>query len=186
MRRILLLSGPIAVGKTAVRDVLVHDYGFEALRSSGYLRTIAAERGLKDERASLQELGDELDRSTDFRWIVERVALPAMLANEHQDYWLIDAVRKEQQIKHFRSACADQGAVFHVHLMAPEAIIRDRYNARCSPGDSSTYEFACDHDNERSARALVSTADFVCDTQNLSAAQCADRVIAEWARRNVA
>jgi cytidylate kinase len=63
-RYLLLLSGPIAVGKTAVRDYLVGKHGFDYVRSGKYLSEMANRRSIDAKRISLQDLGDELDLKT--------------------------------------------------------------------------------------------------------------------------
>lgn len=162
---LLLLSGPLAVGKTTVREMLERDYGFSNVRSSEYLRARAAEKGLAPDRLNLQELGDGLDASTDYKWLLDDVARPLFTANPGAKYWLVDAVRKKRQIEHFRAAFG--GSVIHAHLTAPEEVLRGRYEERLlAKGESveGAYERAIDHDNERSARALVEVADIVVDT----------------------
>ena len=63
---LVLLSGPIAVGKTTLADFLIREFGFHRVRSSDYLKSLAAARGIRESRDVLQELGDELDYSTDY------------------------------------------------------------------------------------------------------------------------
>jgi AAA domain len=179
VRSLLLLSGPLAVGKTAVRDQLVLTYGFSYLRSSQYLRACADRAGRSNDRKSMQNLGDRLDAETDYRWLIDDVALPAILNNPAQALWLIDAVRKARQIEHFRSAFGR--AIFHVHFTAPESVLMGRYESRQRAqgdlADPTPYEMAIDHENERSARALIALADVVLDLSHLSADEAAQAVI---------
>jgi cytidylate kinase len=77
-KTLLLLSGPIAVGKTAVRDELVANHRFDYVRSGRYLTEMANKHSLTVGRTSLQDLGDQLDEATDFRWLLDDVIVPAL------------------------------------------------------------------------------------------------------------
>jgi hypothetical protein len=162
---VLLLSGPVSVGKTTLRDLLLTEHRFGAIRSSFYLRELAATQGGRTGRMDLQELGDALDVRTDYRWVVDDIAVPAMLASPQTSRWLFDAVRKQRQIEHFRSKFG--ASVFHLHLVAPEPVLRERYERRLAEqGDAheGDYERAVAHDNERQSRALIHVADAVVQT----------------------
>lgn len=184
----LLMSGPLAVGKTAVRDELVSKYGFAYLRSSEYLRAEVERAGLRGERAVLQELGDRLDEETDYRWLIDSVALPAMKRAPDSSRWVVDAVRKKRQVEHFRDAFA--GGVFHVHFTADESILVERYQARQrSQGvvaDPTPYDSAIDHDNERSARSLDDVADMLVDLGKCSASGAAEAIVSALSQRALA
>src|SRR5256885_10800615 len=102
-RRILLLSGPVAAGKSSVAALLVERGGFARVRSGHFLSEYATARGLTPDRQTLQEVGDRLDIETDYRWLVDEVAAPAIASNPNQARWLVDAVRKHRQVEHFRN-----------------------------------------------------------------------------------
>lgn len=177
---LILLSGPVAVGKTTLRQILLSEHGFEYVRSSGYLRQLLEDRGDIEDRTTLQNLGDELDRQTDFRWLLDEVATPAFSASPAQQRWLVDAVRKHRQVEHFRASYGVP--VLHVHLRADEAVLRARYSQRA---DATPYEVAVQHENEIAARSLIDIADLVIDTGLESAEHAADRVLGAAAlRRN--
>jgi adenylosuccinate synthase len=169
-RCIFLLSGPLAVGKTAVRLELVSQHAFAYLRSSEYLRAMAKAKGLIPDRLILQDLGDSLDVATDYRWLINDVARPAIERSPEQGRWIVDAVRKTRQIEHFREAFGD--AVRHIHFTASEGVLRARYEARQKvqggAADMTTYEAAIDHDNERAARGLIECADVVINLADVS------------------
>lgn len=162
---VLLLSGPVSVGKTTLRDSLMAAYGFGAIRSSGYLRELAAKQAGGTGRLDLQELGDRLDEQTDYRWVVDAVAVPAMAVHPAIGRWLFDAVRKKRQVEHFRAAFGH--AVFHLHLDAPETVLRERYEQRLlEQGQpvSGAYDSAVAHDNEQQSRAMIHLADATVQT----------------------
>lgn len=175
---LVLLSGAVAVGKTTLRLELLSSHGFEYVRSSGYLMQLAKDRGLPVDRTALQNLGDELDVASDYRWVVDKVALPAIEAYPNQLRWLVDAVRKERQIDYFRAVFGKH--VLHVHLHANEDVIRARYEARQAAlheqADQTTYDVAVQHENEVLSRALISRADLVIDTNASSPAEAAERI----------
>ncbi len=185
---LILLSGPVAVGKTTLRQLLLKENGFEYVRSSAYLMELAARQGDGISRSSLQELGDRLDEATDYKWVLDAVAVPAMAAYPEHKRWLVDAVRKERQVAHFRAEFGP--AVMHVHLAAAEHVLRQRYEGRVdglgAPGDTTPYDIAIAHANEVAARGLISLADLVIDTQLTSPQEAASLVLAHFAANGAA
>ncbi|WP_143522782.1 AAA family ATPase [Pseudomonas sp. 2822-15] len=171
---ILLISGPLAVGKTSIREVLVNKYGYTALQSSAYLRKLAASQGIPIERSTLQVLGDRLDLQTQYQWIVIDVALPQIQANPSQCLWIVDAVRKEEQVKLFREHFGS--AVKHVHFNCAESLLKNRYETRNRQDDSAEYEVAISHPNEIASRNLSLIADWTIDVDNLTSESAADMV----------
>ena len=176
--QLILLSGPIAVGKSAVTKILVRDHGFQQIRSSTYLKKVAKARGIDDERSSLQDLGDELDEKTDYSWVVTEVVLPlvdkdGLLGRK----WIFDSVRKERQIEHFRSKFG--ASILHVHLLAAEDLLRFRFveRAKYEGLDWAKYESLINHSNEVSARSLHAVADLVIDNSDINAFDCAQKII---------
>jgi adenylosuccinate synthase len=179
VKSLVLLSGPLAVGKTAIRSALVDNHGFSYLRSSEYLRGVAKSRGIAIDRLGLQTLGDDLDKATDYRWLITDVAQPAMSEVLAQELWVVDAVRKHRQVEHFRDAFGH--AVHHVHLTAPEEVLRARYYYRQAEqgnrADLTSYETAVDHDNERASRALIKCADVVIDVVDRTPAEVVQMIL---------
>jgi adenylosuccinate synthase len=157
MKSIVLLSGPIAVGKSSVAKELVSAHGFRVLRTSPFLLKVAADRSLKGDRAGLQDLGDGLDRDTDFRWVIDDVAAPALVAEPDVEYWLLDSARKKRQVDHFRARFGN--AVLHVHLTAAEDVLEARYESRRTRlVRLPSYASAIAHPNEVSTPAVNHTA----------------------------
>ncbi len=105
-----------------------------------------------------------MDRKTDYAWLVDEVAVREIADNTSQLNWFVDAVRKQQQVRVFRSRFSD---VQHVHLTAPEDVLRSRFLSRARDGDEvhndGAYERCVNHPNEQSARALDRIADLVID-----------------------
>lgn len=159
---VLLLSGPVAVGKSTLATQLVEDHGFRTLRSGNHLRSVATQLGADTTRRTLQELGDTLDLRTDYLWLIDDVASPQIEAAPGHARWLLDSVRKERQVEHFRSRFPH---VVHVHLTATEEVLRARYDARLAAGGEyeggTPYDAAIGHPNEVASRGLVRIADHV-------------------------
>src|SRR5437879_5325999 len=116
MQILLLFSGPIAVGKSEIAKVLIGKHQFRSLGSGSYLREYASSKGLAASRAALQRLGDSFDEQTDYRWIVDDIAIPNITANPEQAFWLMDSVRKTRQVQHFKDAFG--ATVLHAHFIA--------------------------------------------------------------------
>lgn len=145
-------------------DALIGQCGFKRISSSGYLRAVAFERGLSDTRENLRQLGDLLDEQTEFSWLVNPVARDQIHSEPGQPSWFIDAVRKPEQVLHFRQNFPN---VLHVHLTAPEAVLRERFSRRGRQGDDTettgSYERFVTHLNEQAARSLGKIADLIID-----------------------
>lgn len=175
---VLLLSGPVAVGKTSVATELVATFNFERVRSGAFLQRRAVELQRTSDRAGLQALGDELDEATGYRWLVDEVALPTLRERADQQRWLIDAVRKQQQVEHFRRAIS--GSVLHVHLDASECTLRARYESRMLAGEeylgATPYDVAIQHQNEVASRGLRDVADAIVFVEGKTAAEVAAEI----------
>lgn len=176
-REIVLLSGAVAAGKSSVARALIEEFDFQKISTSNHLTRLAAAQGLSNVRLILQNLGDNLDEATDYSWPVA-VAREQMAASAGASLWLLDAVRKERQVVHFRRAFA---SVLHVHLTAAEIVLRTRYSARANAfGDRdslSTYEHLIAHPNEVASRSLQSLADLVFDTSEVSPPDIAQSIV---------
>lgn len=175
--RVLLLSGAVCAGKTAVATMLQDNHGFHRLSTSGHLREFASAEG--HSRLELQELGDLRDEQTDFAWVVDDVARPAVEANPDAEFWLLDAARKPRQVEHLRRFFGN--TVRHIHLTAPEEVLADRYARRARPGDTD-YATTILHPNEAAARSLEQMADIVFDTSRFDATEVVTRALSCWSR----
>jgi hypothetical protein len=182
MKRLLLLSGPIAVGKSAVASALVEQHFFERIRSGQYLKNLAAERGYGSSRSDLQSLGDALDAATDYRWIIDDVAKTIIEGAPEQDDWLFDSVRKVNQVGHFKRAFERQP--LHVHFTAPDFILRERYEYRLGQGDeylgNTPYDAAKLHPNEVEAEKLIEIADIIFDLSQTPPEKAATDILRNW------
>jgi adenylosuccinate synthase len=179
MASIVLLSGAIASGKTTLAEELTSRHGFRRLKSSDHLKAICAEKGVEITRANLQKVGDDLDLDTDFKWLISDIAAPQIASTPDQQRWLVDAVRKERQVEHFREAFGSQ--VLHAHIWAPDEVLKVRYNQRRLAADQegpTTYAEAVAHPNEAASRALHDKADVSMNVHRISVVAAADAIAA--------
>lgn len=179
MKRLLLLSGPMASGKTSVSAALQEYFEFLPISSGAFLRGQLAARNEPPDRHNLQEFGDSLDRATNFSWLIESVAKPAIDDRPDADNWLLDAVRKSRQVELFRLNFGN--AVMHVHFVAAESLLQQRYAER-GPSHLAEYQASVGHPNEQNARLLGRMADKVFDTGTHTAAEIANQIMELWER----
>lgn len=176
--KLLLLSGAIGSGKTAIAHELIRAFQFVKIASGGYLISLIPPDELKEggeRRRQLQELGDRLDEETSYRWIVDPVAVQALKGTPDVKNWLVDAVRKKRQVELFRERFG--ALIRHVHLTASEEVLRSRYAEK--GGD---YDAAIAHPNEVNARSLENLADLVLDTSTAKAELLAQQIWSTWGR----
>ena len=181
---ILLLSGPAGIGKSSLSVELIERHGFKAIKSSEHLKSIAELRSLVITRLNLQEIGDQLDIDTDYRWVVDQVAAPQITAAKHQALWLLDSVRKPRQVKHFRETFGNQ--ILHIHLHASEDTLRHRLSTRTRHTNADEYEISYEelvlHPNEIAARSLGEIADIVILYDDISASHAAKIILDNMSR----
>lgn len=124
-RRVIILSGPIASGKTTLGDKLVDRYGAVRFKTNDLIRALRP--AVRNERSALQKAGEALDRSTRGAWVKEALArevgeLP------HDANVVVDSVRTPKQISEIRKAFGS--IVHHIHLTASEEELAQRYSQR--------------------------------------------------------
>lgn len=181
MKRLLLLSGPIAVGKSAVARHLV-EHRFERMGSGQYLMDLATKQGTGTSRADLQLLGDTLDQQTDYRWLINEITEVRMTASPEHAFWLFDSVRKRRQILNFKAIYGR--LALHVHLNASEEVLQQRYQTRLAAGGeyagNTPYNVAKSHPNEIESRGLIEMADIVLDLCQTRPEKAAAEILEQW------
>ena len=156
VEHVVLLSGPIASGKTTLARLLADRFGFCVVSTREFLR-----KGVGD-RLSLQAAGASLDDSTDGRWV--RDALVSLHERRNSGVlFVVDSVRTLDQVRWVRETFGN--SVAHVHFTAAEGVLSARYGSR-----SEGYRY-CDVSGDRvelGVRALEGSAGLVLDTNCLT------------------
>lgn len=170
-RTIVLLSGPIASGKTTLGDALIERHRFLRVKTRELLAAII---GNHAGRLDLQEAGDQLDRRTKGSWIASALARQ-LAGNSIGARILIDSVRIPEQIDAIRRSFGNR--VVHVHLTAPPKILKSRFLGRAGAiGEARTYAQAKQNITESSVERLADIADIVIDTSSSLPADVVARV----------
>jgi adenylosuccinate synthase len=135
-KSVIVLSGPMASGKTTLAERLQLLAGFAHAKTSAFLRSGAAgEMGRGVTFAS----GQLLDAETGGAWIAPWVR---GLCDGLRVRVAVDAVRTVDQLEHLRRSFGD--GLYHVHLTADESILRARFAQRgegLSWADAQAFEF---------------------------------------------
>ena len=170
-RRIIVLSGPIASGKTTLGDTLVERYDFFRLKTRQLIQTML---GTEVEREALQKAGDRLDRKHKGRWVAQ--ALSRALSEQREDLTvLVDAARIPEQVEGIRRSFGPR--VVHVHLTAPPEVLAERYAHRDGEvRELESYDDVRTNPTERRVERLAKVADIVIDTGRCSDADVHARV----------
>jgi adenylosuccinate synthase len=149
MSNVVLISGPISVGKSALVNEFEKRFGARRIST----RQLLLQRNPQGDREALIKLGLELDESTSGRWVLDEF-LDVARGDLEGQIWLIDAVRTLDQVQHFRQQLP--GKVFHVHLTAPIGVLRKRYVERPAElQEFSSYDDARLHGTERNIDDLA-------------------------------
>jgi adenylosuccinate synthase len=162
---IILLSGPVACGKSTLAAGLEGRYNIVRLKTKDLIKRLRP--GVADERKALQRAGDVLDRLSEGDWIA--IELHRILPKVPPGgIILVDSVRIPKQIAAIRRAFGAR--VIHIHLTAPDPVLESRYHAR-SEGQTSgieelpSYAEVRKNSTERYVSKLSAEADVVIDTQ---------------------
>jgi adenylosuccinate synthase len=173
---LVLLSGPVASGKTTLASNLERLLSAAQISTSGL---IAASISGETDRAELQRLG----LSTRYRgagWIIE-----AIRQNADRDpaggVIVVDAVRTIEQSQEIRRAAAGTWRVLHVHLHGNQRQLGERHEQRHRPRDLE-WDEAVRSPAEAEVPALEAEADVVIDTTRDTPTDVAARVAARVRR----
>ncbi len=162
-KRIVVLSGPISSGKSTLARSLETKFGAYIVKTS---EIISKEGSISvDDRLTLQAKGDELDDQTAGRWVLD--ALDRVKRLTEGKILVVDSVRNSDQIEHIRRA---YGSITHLHLTAPECVLRQRYNGRYSgKRNVPSYDKVKENLTEQDIESLGEVADIVIDTNRCKA-----------------
>ncbi|HEX8254630.1 MAG TPA: adenylosuccinate synthetase [Thermoanaerobaculia bacterium] len=165
-KQIIILSGPVACGKTTLGDALETRFGFRRLKTRQLIRAML---GTEPERTALQKAGEDLDRETNGQWVAtaltrqlvesERTLAPGMEAPSV----IVDSARLISQVEAIRDAFGRK--VVHVHLTAPVERLAERYAARTGAiHELASYDQVRADPTEAQVETLAGVADIVIDT----------------------
>ena len=162
---VVLLSGPIASGKTTLCRLLALRCGFYVVSTRELLAPLTGDR------RTLQSAGAALDASTTGRWVRDglvrlRVGVSAELT------FVVDSVRTHDQVKWVRETFG--ASVKHIHLTASSGVLSARYLSRL---EGLSYEEVVSDPVERKVGLLASSADLVVDTESLGVDSVLERVV---------
>lgn len=178
MRNVIVISGPIAVGKSEVARAIVERYSARRLSTGDLIR---ASLPSGSDRAAQQTAGDRLDRQTKGMWVATALGRlrqddPGIAAS---DTVVVDSVRRLEQVDELREAFGTETRVLHVHLTAPDAVLRRRYRIRRRASDPVDYDEVRARPPESAIESLAAPADIVIDySGELPAVDAAVRVAA--------
>jgi adenylosuccinate synthase len=111
-RIIVVVSGPVAGGKSALAKELARRFSGRRLSTRDVLMTHLAE-GEQPSRAALQRIGAQLDTDTGGTWVADSLGRKIFLARERGiELVIVDSARIEGQIDGLRNAFARE--VCHV------------------------------------------------------------------------
>ena len=165
-KQIIVLSGPVACGKTTLGDALETRFGFRRLKTRQLIRAML---GTEPERTALQKAGEDLDRETNGQWVA--AALTRQLVEFERTLEsgveapsvIVDSARLISQVEAIRDAFGRK--VVHVHLTAPVERLAERYAARTGAIDElSSYDQVRSDPTEAQVETLAGVADIVIDT----------------------
>lgn len=160
--RLVVISGGLACGKTALADRLTEEFGFDVVRTSDLIRALVPSVAV--DRASLQAAGNRLDRRTRQTWIADEVARAMRSNGEPNAPVVLEGVRKPRQMEAIQKAIGHR-YVRHVHLQADRKTQRKRYHNRRRDGDRLLpFGQATDDASEQELQQLAQKADVVIDT----------------------
>lgn len=165
MAIIVALSGSVASGKTTLANALVERWGGQIASTREELQRLASGRGDNlNDRRTLQEFGDELDRETHGQWVAD-MACAADIGDAR--LLIVDAVRIHEQVLALRKQF---GRTFvHVHLVTTDRQeLAKRYRSRIQDegpfAELSSYDDVIANPTEAQINELADHADVVLDT----------------------
>ncbi len=163
-RVVVVLSGPVSVGKTTLAKRLVTRYGATHYKTRELLERLSGGHVAR-ERTAMQEFGEKLDRVNDGAWVADDL-VPAINALGPDAIAVIDAARIPGQIAALRRGLPRQ--VVHVHLQASQFVLERRYRRRPKTRfqEKATYAEVLDNETERRTPQLADDADVVIDTES--------------------
>lgn len=161
--RVVLLSGPICAGKSALCDQLHKQNGAKIVKTRELIAKAKPEAA--SSRAQLQAAGEALDRADKGKWLAQSLARIVEDARDptSSNIFVVDSVRIGGQIEAVRDAFGS--AVHHIHLTAAEGELRKRFAQRSSSfAEPMSYDDLWASETERNIKQLAEVADALVET----------------------
>lgn len=155
-QQVLLLSGPIASGKTTLARLLADRFGFCFVSTRGLLRAPVG-----GHRWFLQAAGAAMDKSTGGRWVADGLGQLRRQCSTDVSF-VVDSVRTPDQIWWIREFWGE--SVKHVHLIADGNVLTNRYSSRV---EGYAYWDVIGNPVEQGVNVLAGPAGLVVDTGHL-------------------
>jgi adenylosuccinate synthase len=163
-KRIILLSGPVAAGKTRLGNALVERYEFKVIKTRKLIESLVH---VPNERGALQKAGEQLDQETQGQWVANALAREVSRLPDDCSV-LVDSIRIGQQAEAIRVAFGAR--VTHIHLTAPTNVLSERYSSRTpNVKELPSYDQVRADPTESGVERLADIADIVIDTKQNSA-----------------
>lgn len=162
--RIVLVSGPICSGKSALTNHLINRYGAKVIKTRELIQR--AKPRTKPTRRSLQLAGQALDNADGGAWVGQ--ALTELLERRTEGstptgLYVVDSVRILGQVQAIRKAYGAD--VHHIHLTAHEEELKRRFLERGASTDQNiSYEELKRNRTEKNIEKLAELADIVVST----------------------
>jgi adenylosuccinate synthase len=173
-KQIVLLSGPVASGKSELGRALVDRFGAVRISTREVIQSLRP--NTPSERKALQRAGDRLDRETGGTWVAQYLErrIPEL---DDDATVVVDSVRIPAQIEAIRRAYGAR--VVHVHVTAPDEVLAQRYAERTAEVlELPSYEEVRRSRTERGVSKLAGPADVVLDTDRCRSVDVAVRAAA--------
>jgi adenylosuccinate synthase len=157
--RIILLSGPVAAGKSTLAAALVERHALVHLKTQDFIRSL---RGTKLDRTELQKAGESLDKKSKGDWVRDALVRELQACPENAQV-VLDSVRTAEQVRGVREGFG--AMVVHVHLTAPVRALQRRFASRRGKmSEPKSYESVRQDATEKRIGELEDIADVLIDT----------------------
>lgn len=165
----VLVSGAICSGKSALVEQLRDRHSATVIKTRDLI--VQALAGKSVERKALQRAGERLDKVDGGEWVaaaLQRAIDDVSQSSTPSGLYVVDCVRIKGQVEAIRRAYGPE--VFHIHLKADPAVLRQRYVERSREDDAGTeYDALKRNKTERDIDLLAAVADVVVQTDRCSA-----------------